>query len=406
MNETVAISPENAAELRNPELVHQINKLRRLDNVTNWPYLAREYFYCALVLVPTLWFYHRWESWGISWFWNIPVTLLAIFFVGLVQHRLVMLGHEASHYALFKNWKLNEIASNWLCFYPLWSMAYNYRLQHMAHHQYTNDPERDPDLIYMEISGQRFNYPMPIGRFLWDCVITLFFWIPGLVKNVVIRARFANQGGTIPPYMPQEKPSKVVFVIDLLYVVSLIATLTLFTLTQNTLLLAIVPVGWLAVLLVVTRLIPERLYVRTGVKPVIAPRRAIYQRCVYFTLLFTTMAWLSYSTGRPWLAYYLLLWIVPLFTTWSFFMLLREEIQHSNTGQGKFVDTRDFRGNPLVKWSLFPYNMDYHLGHHLFGMIPHYNLPKLDKLLSTTEVYRQNQLVVWGYLFSRKATHE
>ena len=137
---------------------------------------------------------------------------------------------------------------------------------------------------------------------------------------------------------------------------------------------------------------------RTAVKPVLIPRWAIYQRIVYFTLLFTTLSYLELVTGKPWVLYYMLLWIAPLITVFSFFMILREDIQHSNTEEAKFRDTRNFRGNPLIKWSLFPLNMDYHLPHHLFPLVPHYNLPELDRVLRETKVYRNNTIVVEGYL--------
>jgi fatty acid desaturase len=146
-------------------------------------------------------------------------------------------------------------------------------------------------------------------------------------------------------------------------------------------------------------------YLQTVVKPVVSPRWASYQRNVYFAGLFLTLTYLPMLTGERCLTYFTLysvLWVVALFATFAFFMILREDIQHSNTARQKFRDTRNFEGNPLVKWSLFPLNMDYHLVHHIFPLVPHYNLPKLERLPLETEVYRRCRILVKGYLLPHR----
>ena len=40
----------------------------------------------------------------------------------------------------------NALASDWFCMYPLFGSTQHYRLQHIAHHQFVNDPDRDPDV--------------------------------------------------------------------------------------------------------------------------------------------------------------------------------------------------------------------------------------------------------------------
>ena len=224
--------------------------------------------------------------------------------------------------------------------------------------------------------------------------------MPGLVHYIAIRAKFANLGGITGPYMPTEKPSKILPLVHFTYLVTMIVSLGVAETFDWFWTLLCAPPLLVGALLVFTLNVPERFYMRTAVKPILSPRWAIFQRLLFFTLLFTTLAWLEYWTGRPWGMYYLLLWIVPLITVFSFFMMLREEIQHSNTEQAKYRDTRNFQGNPLIKWSLFPLNMDYHLPHHVFPLVPHYNLPQLDSLLRETKVYRDNATVVDGYLFA------
>lgn len=388
-------------ELRSREFQRKVNELRKIDNWRNWLYIAREYLFFVVVLAPSLWFYLNFERFGLSqWVW-LPVSAVIIGIMGLGQHRLVMLGHEASHYLLFKNLKLNEVAANWCCFYPMWSMCYNYRLQHLAHHQYTNDPDRDPDLIYMRATGQRFRYPMPLGKFLWDCVVTLACWVPGLVHFTLIRAKFSNLGGICGPYMPKEMPPRVIASAHMLYLVALVTICEIASRTNDYRLLFGGPAVLLGLTFVLAWFAPARWYMQTQVLPVISPRWALFQRLVFFALLFGGLGLGTILTGKSLFVPYFLWWVVPLFTSFAFFMILREDIQHSNTPAQKFRDTRDFRGSRLLKWILFPLNMDYHLGHHIFPMIPHFNLPKLERLLMQTEVYRRHHVVVEGYLWPR-----
>src|SRR5689334_8628660 len=102
-------------ELNSPQMLRRINALRRTDNVTNWFYLGREYLFLGTVIGLTLAFYQYRSSAEIAWAWNVPVTLLAVVLIGAGQHRLITLGHEASHYLLFRNRLLNELASDWFC---------------------------------------------------------------------------------------------------------------------------------------------------------------------------------------------------------------------------------------------------------------------------------------------------
>lgn len=396
--------PSQSTETWDQDFLHQVNTLRKTDNATNAIYLVREYVYLAAVLGSALLLYHFYDAWGLSWLWLIPATALAIVLVGIGQHRLVMMGHEASHYLLFRNVNVNELMSNWFCMYPVWSMTYNYRLQHMAHHQHTNDPKLDPDMLYMNLTGQRFHYPMPLGKFLWECVIKVFLWIPGLVRNIAIRAILANKGGSEGPYKPRNRASLLVPAIHILSQATLIGLLLWGARTGNILLLIVPPLCLLALLFAFAIAAPENLYLRTAVRPNIAPRWAIFQRQVFATLLFTTLAWMTYLTGRPWPLFYFILWLVPLGTVFSFLMILREEIQHSNTPQVRFLDSRNFKGNPIIQWAVFPLGQGLHLPHHLFPLVPHYNLGKLEKLLRQTPIYQANAVDVEGYLLGGKSS--
>lgn len=383
-------------ELADPDLLRRINALRRPDNVTNWFYLAREYVFLSAVAALTIAFYFCRGGWGLTWAWDLPVTFVAVVLMGVGQHRLITLGHEASHYLLFRNRLLNELASDWFCLFPLGGITHNYRVQHLAHHQHVNDPERDPDLAFMKRSGHEHHFPMSKGRFLWNCLLKTFLWVPGLVQYVLLRARHATLGALADAHPSQGKRPRLVVRVAIGYLAILVAALTTLCGTDNPWLLALVPGFLWAALLVFFLLAPARMFSQVAVKPVVTPRWWSILRITYLTVLFTVLAWLSDLTGKPWGLYYLVLWVVPLLTTFAFLMILREIVQHGDAGRERFTHSRNFRGNPLVRFAVFPLGMDYHLPHHLFPMVPHYRLKALHALLRQVDVYNRQAPMVAG----------
>jgi fatty acid desaturase len=166
-------------------------------------------------------------------------------------------------------------------------------------------------------------------------------------------------------------------------------------------LLLLGPVGLFAALTAIISSVPDDWFAKVGLKCDIPPRWNGLQRSLYLTMLITFLAAMTLQTGHPWPLYYFILWLVPLGTSFSMYMILREDIQHSNTGSGRLAHSRDFRGNALVRWSVFPMGQAYHLAHHLYPMVPHYNLPKVDALLRETEEYRREAVVVDSLLWPK-----
>jgi fatty acid desaturase len=83
-------------------------------------------------------------------------------------------------------------------------------------------------------------------------------------------------------------------------------------------------------------------------------------------------------------------------------MILRQVVQHGNAGSGRYTNTRIFLVSRFIRFAVFPLGMDYHLPHHLFPMVPHFNLRKLHALLLDTEEYRNQATVVEGYFFHER----
>jgi fatty acid desaturase len=389
---TAVQMPPTVASLSDPRIKEKLQALRHSDNVTNLFFLARTYFYLATIIGGTLAFYAC-NEW--AWWFNVPVTLFAILLIGAGQHQLTGLAHEASHHILFRNRFWNDLASDWLCMFPLFSSTQHYRLQHIAHHQFVNDPERDPDVSQLQTSGHWLHFPVDKKTFLVTLLKQL--WLPNLVRFMRIRAAYNAIPTDKNPYLKKGwKPNKTTVRVGIFYMLALIGVLAWCVYDENPLLLAIVPAGMYAAIMAFYALIPETMFHQSRVHPVISMRMMTLMRMTYISLLFSGLAWLSFVT--PYVAaYYLLLWVVPIFTSFSFFMILRQLVQHGNGDRGWLTNTRVFFINPLINFAVFPMGQDYHLPHHLFASVPHYRLKELHAALVTCQEYREQAVVVEGY---------
>lgn len=97
----------------------------------------------------------------------IPSYVVAVVLVGVLQHRLAALGHEAAHGSLFRDRFWNDAVADALCFFPILGTVRHYRRWHLAHHASANDPERDPDLLNLGPWLLRDQFPMSRGRMVW-----------------------------------------------------------------------------------------------------------------------------------------------------------------------------------------------------------------------------------------------
>ncbi len=78
--------------------------------------------------------------------WPHPLTVAAaLALIGTRQLGLAVLMHDASHRALFRSRRLNDLVGRWLAAYPVWLDLDEYRPYHLRHHTRTWT-EEDPDL--------------------------------------------------------------------------------------------------------------------------------------------------------------------------------------------------------------------------------------------------------------------
>jgi fatty acid desaturase len=290
----------------------------------------------------------------------------------------------------------NDLVSDWFCMFPLFSSTQHYRLQHIAHHQFVNDPDRDPDVSQLQTSGHWLRFPVDHRTFITTLLKQL--WLPNLFRFMRIRAAYNAIPTDKNPYLKKGwKPNKTTVRVGILYMLSLIGVLAWFVYDENPLLLAIVPPAMYLAIMVFYAAIPATMYHQSRVHPVVSMRVMTLLRMTYITLLFNALAWLSLYVTPYASLYYLVLWVVPIFTSFSFFMILRQIVQHGNGGRGWLTNTRVFFVNPLINFAVFPMGQDYHLPHHIFASVPHYRLKELHEFLAQCEEYRAQAVVVEGY---------
>jgi fatty acid desaturase len=183
---------------------HALVPLMRVDNFTNIAYIAREYLGLSLTLGCCAFLLQSYRSGQISLLAMIPLAIVGMATIAAFQHRLSGLAHDASHYTLFKNKLVNELASDLLLMFPIVAMTQKYRTAHLGHHQHVNDPLRDPDLI-------RLNHPVaqkfPISKAtFWMRYVLKSLWPPATLGYLFGRAKAANMdSGT------EAKPIRTVY---------------------------------------------------------------------------------------------------------------------------------------------------------------------------------------------------
>jgi fatty acid desaturase len=384
-------------ERPNQQTAEEVQALKARDNITNWKYLARIYLVIAVAIAGAIWVISSARAGDISWWWTVPSTIVAIFVIGASQHQFGGAIHEGTHFMLFANRRLNELASDWLAALPILTTTYHYRLHHLAHHQFVNDPERDPDISQLQESEHWLDFPITHVELLWALLKQL--WLPNLFRYTITRARYGSLGtGTHNPYADPEHPGTIRPVrAGILFAVGGPLVIIPLTVMGYGLAVAIIlPLMWAAVVAILWTL-PTEAYPRSRLSPVIPIRLLGISRVTYLALLYGALSAVQLAGWGPAWAYFALLWLVPVFTAFPLFMILRQWVQHGNADRGRYTNTRVFLVGPMVRYSVFPFGMDYHLPHHLMASVPHYNLPRLHEIMLRDPEYREKGVVVEGY---------
>jgi len=103
---------------------------------------------------------------------------------------------------------------------------------------------------------------------------------------------------------------------------------------------------------------------------------------VFHVVMLALFAWSGY------LLQYLVLWILPLVTVVQAILRLRAIAEHGATTDFSSPLTAA-RTNVLpgwLEWLIFPHHVNYHIEHHLYASVPHYNLPRLHREMAARGV--------------------
>ncbi|MGZ5266063.1 MAG: fatty acid desaturase family protein [Caldimonas sp.] len=251
--------------------------------------------------------------------WPSPWLLLAVPVIGVQQHALFILAHEAAHYRLFANRTLNDAIGRSIGMASAISMC-TYRVIHRLHHN-NLFTEEDPDTA---IHG---GYPRGVG-YLWkklaqDAIgwnawktFAYFFGTPAINDATNRAAR------PLDDTSPQLRAAARA---DRWFVVAFQLALPL---------LCAAIAGWRGLALYAVLWL--------------APMLTVLQPILRLRAICEHGATTDFSS--------------PLTAA------------RTNRTRGGIV-------NVLGRWALFPHHVNYHLEHHLYPAVPHYHLPRLHQLL-------------------------
>ncbi|AGK58734.1 fatty acid desaturase [Hyphomicrobium denitrificans 1NES1] len=396
---TEAARAPDAARPKGVRRGEAIRELKKRDNYTNFYHIGFVYFVIALAIGFTIWSYHLVDVEGLGWWWDIPTTIAAITVIGASQHQFGGVIHEGTHFILFENKILNELASDWLAAFPIYTSTFQFRLHHLAHHQFINDPVRDPDWAQLHDSGHDLDFP--ITHFEMLRALGKQIWLPNLFRYTIARARYSALGTVNNPYVDRERRGeRLPTLAGVLYaIIAPAAVIPLVRSGHGAWAFAVLGFLTAVVITYFARLDEDKLP-HAHVETVISHRTTNISRIVYMAILYAALTAIEVvGWGQAW-RYFGLLWVAPLFTTFPLFMIMRQWVQHGNADRGRYTNSRVFLVNPFIRYAVFPFGMDYHLPHHIYASVPHYKLHGLHELLLQDPEYREKGVVVEGYFNS------
>ena len=273
-------------------------------------------------------------------FWPNPlVILLAVIVIGTRQHALFVIAHDAAHYLLYENRRLNDAVGRACAMIQGLPMC-TYRVIHRLHHNNLYG-ELDPD------TALHGGYPR--GR---------MYLVRKLAKDLSGLTAWKT------------------------YAYFLGGAPALNTATH----VAVRPLD------------------DTSAKLRDEARRDRNMVIAFHVLMLAVFA----ASGR--LLQYLVLWVLPLITVVQAILRLRAVAEHGATTDfsSPLTAARTNLGPAWLRWLIFPHDVNYHIEHHLYASVPHYNLPRLHAEMQRQGILQGAEVVCFkatlGKIFAERAT--
>jgi fatty acid desaturase len=115
-----------------------------------------------------------------------------------------------------------------------------------------------------------------------------------------------------------------------------------------------------------------------------------------FVIAFHVVALAAFGASG-YLIEYLVLWILPLVTVVQAILRLRAIAEHGATTDfsSPLTAARTNVAPAWLEWLIFPHHVNYHIEHHLYASVPHYNLPALHREMRAHGVLEGAEVIPW-----------
>lgn len=250
--------------------------------------------------------------------------IVAGLIIGTRLQCLAVMMHDACHYTLFSNRRINDLVGDLFVAYPLGIGIDLYRASHMRHHRFTNT-DKDYDYRFQSSDPDQRFPKSPAGM----------VWL--LIKSLV---------GLNAPRML-----------------------------------------WFA---------------RVWLPAANLHNPAHLDIDLRLTTRLRYLAWIAVVFGAiflsPWRWQILILYLIPAFIWANLFNRMRAMAEHNGVSNAtELKSTRTVIPSALDRLLIVPFNVSYHLEHHLFPSVPGANLRRLHERLNTDEHFASRAHVTQGY---------